>query len=177
SAPVLYASASQVNYLVPASVALGRLDVGVRDGDRILARGSLELDRVAPGLFSANGDGRGVAAAQIVRVKASGAQGYEPVAQFDAGQNQFVPAPIDFGDPTDRLFLLLYGTGFRNASAATLLIGTIAVPLQYAGKQPQFIGLDQANAELPRSLIGAGNVAVTFAADGKAANPVTLTFR
>jgi uncharacterized protein (TIGR03437 family) len=99
------------------------------------------------------------------------------VAQFDAGQNRFVPAPIDFGDPTDRLFLLLYGTGFRNASTATLRVGTILVPLQYAGKQPQFLGLDQANAELPRTLIGAGNVVLTFAADNKAANPVTLLFR
>jgi endoglucanase len=176
-APVLYASPSQINYLVPASVAPGRLNVVVRDGDHILAQGSLELDRSAPALFSANGDGRGVAAAQIVRVKSSGAQSYESVAQFDAGQNRFVPAPIDFGDPTDRLFLLLYGTGFRNASVATLHIGSTAIALQYAGKQPQFVGLDQANAELPRTLIGAGAVVVTFTAEGKAANPVTLLFR
>ncbi|HYL78878.1 MAG TPA: cellulase family glycosylhydrolase [Bryobacteraceae bacterium] len=177
SAPVLYASASQVNYLVPATVTPSRLTVFVRDGERIVAQGSLELDRVAPAFFSANGDGRGVAAAQIVRVKSSGAQSYEAVAQFDAGQNRFVPAPIDFGDPTDRLFLLLYGTGFRNASTATLRVGTTTVPLQYAGKQPQFPGLDQANAELPRTLIGAGNVVLAFTADGKAANPVTLLFR
>ena len=176
-APVLYASASQVNYLVPASVTLGRLSVVVRDGDRVLAQGSLELDSTAPALFTANGDGRGVAAAQIVRVKSSGAQSYEAVAQFDSGQDRFVPAPIDFGDSTDRLFLLLYGTGFRNASAATLHIGTTAVPLQYAGKQPQFLGLDQANAELPRSLAGTGAVVVAFTADGKPANPVTLLFR
>jgi endoglucanase len=177
AAPVVFASASQINYLVPAGVSLGHLDVSVRDGARVLAHGSLELDRVAPALFAANGDGAGVAAAQIVHVKATGAQSYEPVAQFDSGQNRYVNAPIDFGDTGDRLFLLLYGTGFRNASSVTLQIGAVAVPLAYAGNQGQFPGLDQANAELPRTLAGAGSVAVTFAADGKVANAVTLAFR
>jgi len=177
AAKVLYASASQVNYLVPASVAPGHFDVAVRDGDRVAAHGLLELDRVAPALFSANADGQGVAAAQILRVKSGGAQTYEAVAQFDIGQNKFVAAPIDFGDPSDRLFLLLYGTGFRNAPAAALRVGTVAIPLLYAGPQGQFAGLDQANAELPRTLIGAGSVAITFTADGKTANVVMVMFR
>jgi uncharacterized protein (TIGR03437 family) len=118
-----------------------------------------------------------VAAAQILRVKSGGAQIYEAVAQFDSGQNKFVAAPIDFGDPSDRLFLLLYGTGFRNASAVALRVGTVAIPLLYAGPQGQFAGLDQANAELPRTLIGAGSVAITFTADDKTANAVTVMFR
>jgi endoglucanase len=176
-APLLFVSATQVNYLVPAGAALGQLDVVVRNGENAVGHGTLELDRIAPALFSANGDGRGVAAAQILRVKATGAQSYEPVAQFDAAQKRYVAASIDFGDSTDRLFLLLYGTGFRNGSSASLQIGSTTLPLLYAGKQPQFPGLDQANAELPRALIGAGEVSVTFEVENKPANIVTVAFR
>lgn len=177
SATLLFASATQVNYLVPATAAPGRLDVVVRNSATVLARGSLELDRVAPTLFSANADGRGVAAAQIVRVKSDGTQSYEAVAQFDAGKGRYVALPIDFGASTDRIFLLLYGTGFRNAAGTTLQIGTVTIPLLYAGPQSQYAGLDQANAELQRSLAGTGEVTVAFTADGKAANTVTLSFR
>jgi uncharacterized protein (TIGR03437 family) len=132
---------------------------------------------VAPALFSSNADGRGVAAAQVVRVKADSSQTYEAVAHFDAVQNRYVATPIDFGDSSDRLFLLLYGTGFRRAVAATLKIGSVDVQVQFAGAQPVFSGLDQVNAELPRTLMGAGEVTVLLTTDGKAANAVTLAFR
>lgn len=177
SVPVFYASATQINYLVPGTVTPGHFTVAARNSGMVLARGSLELERVAPALFSANADGRGIAAAQIVRVKADGSQTYEAVAQYDSGQGRYVALPIDFGASTDRLFLVLYGTGFRNAATTTLQIGAAQIPLQYAGRQSQYAGLDQANAELLRSMAGSGEVTITFAADGKIANTVTLTFR
>jgi endoglucanase len=176
-APLVYVSPGQVNYLVPAEVASGKLDLALTNNRIVVSRGTLEVDRVSPSLFSANSDGRGIAAAQVVRVKADGTQVYEQVAAFDAVQGRYVPAPIDFGASTDRLFLVLYGTGFRNAAASSLQIGTAAVPLSYAGKQAQFSGLDQVNAELPRTLAAAGEVVVKFQADGRPANQVTLTFR
>jgi endoglucanase len=165
-APLLYVSPGQVNYLVPANLLLGKLDVALRNNGKVVSRGTLELDKVSPSLFSASSDGRGTAAAQIVRVHADGTQTFEQVLQ-----------PIDFGASTDRLFLILYGTGFRNASGVSLQIGPATLQLLYAGKQPQFFGLDQLNAELPRNLAGAGEVVVKFQADGKSANEVTLTFR
>jgi uncharacterized protein (TIGR03437 family) len=176
-APLVYVSPGQVNYLVPANVPPGKLDVAVRNNGNVVSRGTLELDKVAPALFSANSDGRGIAAAQVVRVKPDGTQIYEPVAQFDAVQRRYVAQPVDFGASKDRLFLLLYGTGFRNAAVAGLQVGPAALALSYAGKQPQFAGLDQVNAELPRELAAAGEVVVRFQADGKPANQVTLTFR
>jgi uncharacterized protein (TIGR03437 family) len=71
----------------------------------------------------------------------------------------------------------LYGTGFRNGSSASLQIGSTTLPLLYAGKQPQFPGLDQANVELPRPLMGAGELNVTFLVENKPANVVTVVFR
>jgi len=62
-------------------------------------------------------------------------------------------------------------------SGASLDIGGMPVAVAYAGKQPEFAGLDQINAELPRSLACAGTVTVFVTVDGKPANPVTLAFR
>jgi endoglucanase len=164
-AALVFVSPTQINYLVPPQTAPGRLDVTVRVQGNVTGTGTFSIASVAPGLFSANANGRGIAAAQVVRVKADGTQ------------TRFVATPIDFGDSSDRLFLLLYGTGFRRAAGATLKIGSEDVPVQFAGAQPVFSGLDQVNAELPRTLMGAGEVPVLFKADGKAANAVTLAFR
>lgn len=179
-APLVMVSSTQINYLAPAGTPLGRVDVLVTNAGKVVGTGTLRVEKVAPALFTANADGQGVAAAQIVRVRASGAQSYEPVAGFDPSQGKFVPLPIHFADASDRLFLLLYGTGFRDLSspdAASLQVGAATVPLSYAGKQPEFPGLDQANAELPRTLAGAGEVAVVFKVDGKTANRLALAFR
>jgi len=45
------------------------------------------------------------------------------------------------------------------------------VAVAYAGKQPEFAGLDQINAELPRSLAGAGTVTVLVTVDGRVEKP------
>jgi endoglucanase len=176
-APLIFTAPTQINYLIPHNVTPGHIQVTVKNGGSVIASGNLEIDPVAPSLFTANNDGRGIAAAQILRVKSNGSQSYEPVAIFDSTQSKFTPLPIDFGDVSDRLFVLLYGTGFRAASSASLSIGATATPLNYAGPQNQFAGLDQANAELPRSLMGSGEATLIFAADGKQANPVTLSFK
>jgi uncharacterized protein (TIGR03437 family) len=47
----------------------------------------------------------------------------------------------------------------------------------YAGSQMQYPGLDQINITLPRTLAGAGVVAVTVEVDGVASNTVSLEFR
>src|SRR6266851_4902986 len=131
-APLVYVSPGQVNYLVQANVAHGKLDVAVRNSGNVVSRGTLELDQAAPAIFSANSDGRGIAAAQVVRVKPDGTQVYEQVAVFDAVQGRYVAQPIDFGASTDRLFLLLYGTGFRNAGVFRLQVGGATLVLSYA---------------------------------------------
>jgi endoglucanase len=179
-APLLLVSSGQINYLIPPETSLGRVDITVRNAGRMVGSGTYRLENVSPGLFSANGNGRGIAAAQIVRVNPNGAQTYEGVARFDQGAQAFVPLPIDFGSTDERLYLVLYGTGFRNAAnpaAASLKIGNVDVSISYLGAQRQFPGLDQINAELPRELAGAGEVTIVLKVDGIATNPVSLVFR
>jgi uncharacterized protein (TIGR03437 family) len=75
------------------------------------------------------------------------------------------------------VFLILYGTGFRNRSAlsdVTTAIGGTNSETLFAGAAPDFVGLDQANVRLPRSLSGRGVVNVVLTADGKPANTVAV---
>jgi endoglucanase len=51
TAPLLYASANQINYRIPAEAALGRMAAAVKSGGVAIARGVFTLDRVAPTIF------------------------------------------------------------------------------------------------------------------------------
>jgi len=177
-APLLYVSPGQLNYRIPAGTAAGLATAMVLSGGTKVASGVLEVSSIAPTLFMANGTGQGVAAAQIQRVKPDGTSTFEDVAVYDQGSGQFVASPISFEG--DQLFLLLYGTGFDQASGAsgtTVTIGETATQVAYSGPQSQFAGLDQINAALPVSLAGAGQVTVSVTVDGTAANAVTITFQ
>jgi endoglucanase len=176
-APLFGTGAGQINYLVPADVPLGRVDAALITADQVVGTGVLHVESIAPTLFSANYDGKGIAAAHVVRLKADGSQTYEDVARLDMAQNRMVPVPVSFAG--DRLFLILYGTGFRNATAAAaqLKVGNTSLPVSYAGPQNQYVGLDQVNAELPVSLAGSGEVPVALVIAGKPANAVTLAFQ
>lgn len=104
----------------------------------------------------------------------------EPVARFDQALNRFVAVPIDLGPETDQVFLVLFGTGIRFRSALTgisLRIGGVSVPVLFAGEQGGFVGLDQVNAQLLRSLAGRGTLDAVLTADGKTANTVQINIR
>jgi uncharacterized protein (TIGR03437 family) len=179
-APLFFVSPGQINYQIPSGTAVGQAIVTVTSGDSVVAAGSAVISAVAPGLFSANADGQGVTAAVLLRIKADGAQIFEPVAQFDAGQNRFVAAPIDLGPESDQVFLALFGTGVRFRSAVSAVrasIGGMNCEVLFAGAAPGFVGLDQVNVRLPRSLAGRGAVDVELSVDGKASNKARVSVR
>ena len=98
---------------------------------------------------------------------------------FELSNGTFVPKPINMGPATDKIFLVLFGTGFRRRSQlsnTTCTVGGTDLPVLYAGPS-DFVGLDQANVELPRTLIGRGTVNVVFKADTKIANTVTIAIQ
>jgi uncharacterized protein (TIGR03437 family) len=179
-APLFFVSPGQINYQVPPGTTAGLASVTVTRDDSIVAAGLVEIAGVAPGLFSANQSGQGVAAALALRLKADGSQQFEPVARLDPAQNHFVAEPIDLGPETDQVFLVLFGTGIRfrsSLSAVTSTIGGTSSEVLFADAAPGFVGLDQVNLRLPRSLLGRGDVGVVFSVDGKAANTVRVSIR
>jgi uncharacterized protein (TIGR03437 family) len=176
-APLFFVAPTQVNYLIPAGTAAGAATVTITSGAGAISTGATQIASVAPGLFSANANGQGVAAAVVLRIKANGDRIYEAISRFDAAQQRFVAIPIDLGPATDAVYLILYGTGLRFRSALTAVtasIGGTNAGVLYAGGETGFVGLDQVNVLLPRSLIGRGEVDVVVTADGKAANTVRV---
>lgn len=179
-AQLFFVADSQINLLIPTGTAAGNAIVRTAIDGSFVADGIVEITSVAPALFTTNSSGNGLAAAVLLRVKADGSQIYEPISRFDSTTNSVVPVPIDFGAATDRLFLLLYGSGIGGRSslnAVTVQVGGENAPVSYAGAAEGFAGLDQINAELPRTLIGKGTVTVNLTVDNRTANPVTVTFK
>ena len=179
-APMFFVSPGQINYLMPANVALGQAEVTVESGSGHVSMATVEIKQVAPALFTANSSGQGVATAQALRIKQNGQQVYEPVAEFNAGQSAFVAKPIDLTQPGETVYLILYGTGLRYRSspaAVSVEIGGVLVGVLYAGATPGLDGLDQVNLQLPNNLAGRGEVDLVLTVDGKKANTVKLKFK
>jgi len=179
-APLFFVAPAQVNYQLPQSAATGAATVTITSGNRVISAGTAQIVNVAPGVFAANANGRGVAAAIAIRVKADGTQAFEPVARFDSSQNVFVSTPIDPGPESDQIFLSLFGTGWRFRSVESVVkvtIGGVDAPVAFAGSQPSLTGLDQINARLPRTLAGRGEVDVVVTVDGKIANAVRVSIK
>ncbi len=179
-ASLFFVSPGQINYLVPAGTAPGTATVTVLSGATTVASGSMEVAKVAPGLFSANSSGQGVASGYVLRVKADNSQRNEAISQYDTGQAKFVAVPIDLGPATDQVYLVVFGTGIRSRSSlssVTFTLGGENIPVLYAGPQGDFVGFDQINLLLPRSLAARGEVDGVLTVDGIAANKIRLSFK
>ncbi len=179
-APLFFVAPTQVNYLIPTGTAAGAATVTITSGDGTVSTGGVQIVAVVPGLFSANSRGSGLASASVLRFKADGSQLYEPVTRFEPAQNKIVAVPIDLGPDSDQVFLLLFGTGFHKPSALSAVsckIGGTNAEVLYAGPQGDFVGLDQSNVRLPRSLRGRGEVDLMLTADGKTANTVRVAIK
>ncbi len=180
-APLFFVSPSQINYLVPVGAAAGAATVVVKSGDRVAGVSQIQIAPVAPGLFSANANGQGVAAAVALRVAANGAQTFEPIATYNAAQQRFAPVALDLGPGGDQVYLILYGSGLRNRSGlpeVKVKVGSLDVPVLFAAAAPGFVGLDQVNiGPLPRSLAGSGAVDIVVTVDNRIANTVQVTIK
>jgi uncharacterized protein (TIGR03437 family) len=180
---ILYISPTQMNIYIPSGVAAGPATISFPTtglppgvGTAALRTVAVNIQKVAPGLFSAAGTGSGVAAATAVRVTLP-SEIQSPVPVFLCDQPvQCVAVPIPLGVDTP-VYVSLHGTGIRGAQSVTVNIGGIVVPALYAGPQPQTPGLDQVNFPIPISLRGAGMVNVSVTTDGVMSNTVQLAIQ
>lgn len=187
-AKLILVSPNQINYVMPQGLAFGAAEVQVVDEDDNPIRiGVTEIGPGAPGVFTANANGRGVPAAVLTRVKPGNVQSAEPVFRFDAASSSYAPAPIDFGSEDEILALTLFGTGWRNLPTGDLIalagapdtLTAVICPVEYVGKQPTMDGIDQINIRLPHALRGLGqvNLEVIFQLPFLRTNLTTLQFK
>ncbi len=130
-----YVSPTQINFLVPAGVAMGpaKLALSTGTGQRIVVDTSVAA--TSPGLFNA----------------------------------QTIPAQ-------DQIYLVLYGTGFRNGKNISITVGDAPGTVVYMGAQAEFPGLDQLNARVPFAPFTFGSKAnVKISVDGTDTNMVSVT--
>ncbi len=175
-APLVYVSASQVNFLLPSGVAAGTAQFTVTSGDGTKSTATEQIAAVAPGLFVLNA--ANLVAADVLRISADGTQQSHMVYSINTA-GAVVASPVDLGSDSDRVYLILYGTGLQAAgtNGVRVTVGTTDAPVLFAGPQGSFAGLDQVNVLLPHSLAGSGNVTLQLSANGVSANPVRLTIQ
>ncbi|HWQ31953.1 MAG TPA: SBBP repeat-containing protein [Blastocatellia bacterium] len=180
SAALFFVSPNQINYQIPAGIAPGRASVTViNSSNAIISAGVINVAAISPGLFTADSSGGGAPAAYAIRVKANNQQSYEAVS------SGATPMPIDLGPQGEQIFLVLYGTGLRgrsalNAVTVNFLSGNsivAATGVEYASVAPGFVGLDQVNLILPRSLAGRGMLDLVVIADGQMTNAVKVNVK
>jgi uncharacterized protein (TIGR03437 family) len=172
--PLFYASSKQINAEIPPSAIAGgaTLTITMTSGSQTAP---VTLAAVAPGLFSANQTGAGVAAAQFVSDQANGTQTTVDIFQCSGGAGTCVAVPLDVSGGNTAL--VLYGTGIQNRaelSDVTVTIGSHKLPATYAGAAPNYAGEDQVDVLLPASLAGSGTVNVSVTVSGTVSNVVTV---
>jgi uncharacterized protein (TIGR03437 family) len=174
---LFYVNPNQINFVVPDTVAAGMDTVTIENGSNSPPMVDVQVAPVAPGLFTAKGDGTGVAAAIAIR-RSIATQTDTPVPVYHCDAHGCVSMPIDNG--TDPVYLELFGTGIRGCSTlanVTATIGGIDAPVLFAGAQGQFPGLDQVNITLPQNSQLHGEQSLVLTACGQTANPVRINVR
>jgi uncharacterized protein (TIGR03437 family) len=166
---LLYNSPTQVNFEIPAGIAIGAALVTV--GGQSAA---VQIATVAPGLFTLNT--AGLAAADAIRIGPGNTQTAVPV--FTEQNGGYVATPISLSPSTEPVYLVLYGTGIRGAgNNVTVTIGGVNAPVAYAGPQGQYAALDQVNVLVPPQLAGSGMVSIVLTAAGVSTNAVHIAIQ
>ena len=169
-AGLLFVSEGQINYVMPPNTAIGTASVVVTASNGTISNGTVQVRSAAPSVFTASGDGNGTPAALVRRFR----------------NNQELPSElaatraIDLGPEGDTVFLELYLSGIRRATdpngdgnvneSVHLVLGGVEIVPFYAGAQGGFAGLDQLDAEIPRSLLGRGKISLSITVAGVASS-------
>ncbi len=173
--PVFYVAPNQINFVISAGVGIGMATVKILNGDSTPPTTTVQVAAVAPGLFTANGAGAGVAAAIAIR-RSIATQTDMEVPVFHCDANSCTSTPIELADDS-QVFLELFGTGIRGRTSlanVTATVDGIPADVLFAGPQGQFPGLDQVNLVLPQNLKGHGEQDLILTVDGHAANKVRI---
>jgi hypothetical protein len=181
TAPLFFVSPAQINFLVPAGLAIGSGTVTVTNAAGNKASFPTTVAQVAPSLFTADSSGTGAPAANALAY-ASGAvtPQVSPVYTCSGSPVVCTAAPIAVSAPATSVYLELFGTGIRGRSSlsgVSVTVGGLAQQVTYAGAQGSFEGLDQVNVLLDPSLAGSGQATLQLMVDGVQANAVTVNIQ
>lgn len=184
AAPLVAVSPSQVNFCVPQGVSAGEVEVIVTSQAGTVSRGTTTVLPIAPAIFTHNGNGIGEAVAMNASTYSTGP--FRVTTESNFGSDR-------------RTRLMIFATGIGGSGSAIggegIQIGEteivnlaqsvtvearlgdgqlIQLPVEFAGRQGQRVGLDQINVILPWSLSGAGTVELTIIVGGQRSNTASV---
>jgi uncharacterized protein (TIGR03437 family) len=181
-AQLLYVSPSQINYLIPAGTSPGLTTTNIVEAAGNILTSTAQIQSVAPGLFTANGNGQGVVSVTAYRLVDLVISA--PVIVYQCldvpGTCQSVPINLGVDSP---VFVTFYTTGLRGRSsdaAVSVSIGSqsVAVRSITSGDDSSVAaGLDAILVGLPLSLRGSGEVDVVILVDGMSSNHGTINIQ
>jgi uncharacterized protein (TIGR03437 family) len=172
---------SQLAALLPSTVVPGTYSVTVTANGVSSAPVAVTVVQRKFRLFTADSSGSGAAALQ--NIDSSGAYHYNRFTTQSIAGTAISPA-----HPGD--FLVAYGTGLgpvsvpdqsppgvldlRDQAQIQVLIGGKPVAPLYAGRSPNYPGLDQLNLQIPADVITGCTVALQVSVDGQISNSATI---
>ena len=163
---------AQIHYVVPVETAPGNATVEILNSDKLIASGTVNVERVSPGLFAMVNDG------QMRANQAAQQSAYYPFASLAESSTRALDAnKVANGPLADQRQLVLYGTGLRNCSNiknVEVRVNGTPVKVRYVGAQAGSYGLDQLNIELPKELQQQEMLQVALWVEGREANPVSV---
>jgi uncharacterized protein (TIGR03437 family) len=159
SAPLAFVKDGRVGFQIPEEAPAGTALVAVLNKDKVAAQAAVEITRSQPVVFTENGTGSGFALA------------------FNEDSGLPGPFNLDTIEPAGldrRTRVIIYGSGFRNASELTAFLGGQTVEIAAISSAEEFPGLDKLVIILPgdRGLNGLKDF--TIIADGKESNRTQL---
>jgi uncharacterized protein (TIGR03437 family) len=170
----VFGAANQVNFVIPAGTAPGLAGVAITLPGGGQRRTVVNINAMAPGIFTANMAGEGPFVGQAIYRRPDGSQDLADSCLLDPSSGAIDSKAIHLDTPGEEVYLVLYGTGIRHAGSVTAHVNGVGVPVTYFGEQGTHAGLDQINlGPLPVRLAGAGVVKIGIAGNGQPANTVT----
>jgi len=179
SAFIVYTSATQVAAIVPSTLQPGRHQVTVTYDNRTSPPVPVQVTATDFGIFTRNAAGYGQAAAQTVLTPidevstvglATSIRPGEPVVLYGTGLGAIDGAPDDRPP----------GAARTTVPVEVVIEGQLVTPF-YAGRSPNYAGLDQINFIAPANLQPECYVPVAVRAAGRLSNivsvPITTTGR
>src|SRR5262245_41451103 len=141
AARLILVSPGQINLVLPQVVANGdNVDFTINNNGLLTAGKITKLVDAAPGVFTVTSDGLGRTLGQCARVSPDGLS------------TIITLPPCSVGTESQANALVIFGTGWRNATGLQVKIGDQTLTPTFSGAQPDFPGLDQINVNLTKEL-------------------------
>ena len=165
--PVLYTDSAQINFQVPFEAQSGNATLLVRSPQGMSAEYPLTIDAASPGIFQISGN-RAVAtdpAGTLLTPDHPAAAG-SVIIVYLTGIGSVTNTPLDgAGAPLNPLA--------RATLAESATIGGVNAPIRFLGLTPYFVGLAQANLQVP--VLASGDYPVVITVNGVASASALLS--